>query len=407
MRILQLCKKFPFPLKDGEAIAVTYMAKALSRLGAEISLLSMNTVKHHVNIEAIKDQLSYYKQLEVVDLDNRIRLKDALSNLFSKDSFHISRFISPTFEAKLIELLTANSYDIILLESLYMAPYIPIIRANSKAIVVQRSHNVEYEIWERVGKQNASFLKSKYILHLSRKLKNYEIAQLNQYDLLLAMSDRDLSVFKGLGFTGSSMVVPIGLEMANYPEKVPDFTKHLSIAFIGSLDWIPNQEGLDWFLKEIWPDLSANYPNLTFHIAGRNIPPYYRDLQVPQVIIHGEVESAIDFMLQHQLLVVPLFSGSGMRVKILEALALGRIVISSTIGAEGIDAKPDSEILIANAKEDYLRAVDSIKNDHAKAIAMSSAAQAFARKNYSNLVIATKVLEALEDLIKSSDTAKK
>lgn len=402
MRILQLCKKFPFPLKDGEAIAVTYMAKALSSLGSEISLLSMNTVKHHVNVVEIEDQLSYYKQIAYVDLDNRIRLKDAFRNLFSKESFHITRFISPTFEAKLIELLTANSYDIILLESLYMAPYIPIIRAHSTAMVVQRSHNVEYEIWERVGKQSTSFLKSKYILHLSRKLKNYEISQLNQYDLLMAMSDRDLNVFKGLGFTTNSMVVPIGIEMANYPEQLPDFEKPLSLAFIGSLDWIPNQEGLDWFLKDIWPALSASHPTLTFHIAGRNIPPYYLDLQIPQVIVHGEVDSAIDFMQQHQILVVPLFSGSGMRVKILEALALGRIVISSTIGAEGIDARPDSEILIADVKEDYFRAVNSIKDNHEKAMAVSLAAQAFARKNYSNLVISKKVLNTIEGLIQLS-----
>jgi polysaccharide biosynthesis protein PslH len=121
MKILQLAKKFPYPSKDGESIAVLHLSKALSINGCDVSLLAMNTSRHFVELnDGIPEELNYYREVHTVDVDNRIKWLDAFKNLFSKDSYHISRFISDEYNNRLEALLKENQYDVIQLETLYL-----------------------------------------------------------------------------------------------------------------------------------------------------------------------------------------------------------------------------------------------------------------------------------------------
>ena len=123
MKILQLCKKFPYPLKDGESLAVTFLAKSLYKLGCEVSLLAMNTTKHPVVVEKIRSRLEHYKNVYYSNLDNEVKPFHAFLNLFSSDSYNISRFESPEFAQKLESILKKKHFDIVQLESLYLAPW--------------------------------------------------------------------------------------------------------------------------------------------------------------------------------------------------------------------------------------------------------------------------------------------
>ena len=151
MRILQLCKKFPYPLKDGESIAVNSLSKSLHELGCEVTLLAMNTRKHFYDTRKLPSSFTHYQQIHTVTLDNRIKPLEAFANLFSRDSYHISRFVSSGFQQALVRLLREESFDVIQLETLYLAPYIPLIRRHSDALVAMRAHNVEHEIWQRIA----------------------------------------------------------------------------------------------------------------------------------------------------------------------------------------------------------------------------------------------------------------
>jgi len=113
MKILQLCKKFPYPLKDGEAVAVTNLSRALNELGCEITLLCMNTTKHYTDINKLPEDFNHYKEIHSTDLDNSLKPIDAFVNLFSDESYHVSRYVSKPFARKLISLLKENDYDII------------------------------------------------------------------------------------------------------------------------------------------------------------------------------------------------------------------------------------------------------------------------------------------------------
>ncbi len=358
MKILQLSKKFPYPLKDGESLAVAHMSRAIRQAGCEITLLCLNTSKHYFNPADLPADHNPYNEIFTVEINNHLKVKDAFLNLFSSDSYHVTRFISDDYEAKLIDLLQQNHYDVVQIETLVMAAYIPAIREHSQAVVVMRSHNVEHEIWERVGERTSFFAKRWYLKNAARKLRRFEVAQLEQYDLLVAMSQRDLDIFRGLGYRGKSIVTPIGLDTRSYFPDYKAFDQKLSLSFIGSLDWMPNQDGLQWFLREVWPGTKEKFPDLEFYIAGRNTPPQIMDLDIPGVHILGEVPDAAEFINEHAIMIVPILSGSGMRAKILESMSLGRVVITTSIGCEGIKGQHLDHLMIADTDEEFMLCIE-------------------------------------------------
>lgn len=398
IKILQLTKKFPFPLKDGEAIAVSYMAKALNSLGAELTLLSMNTSKHPFDISQLPSTFNHYKSIHLVDIDNRVKVLDAFLNLFSAKSYHIERFISPEFSEKIIDILKNNHFDIVHLETLYMAPYIEIIRKNSDAKIVMRSHNVEHEIWKRIADNTALGAKKFYLKLLSKRLENFEISSLNEYDLMLAITNRDLDFFKSLGLETQSIVAPIGLDLEDYPENNLIKSAERDFCFIGSLDWLPNIEGVQWLLKEVWPKVLEKAPDAELHIAGRNTPDWLMNLEIKGLKVHGEVPDAIDFISKHRTVLVPLLSGSGMRVKILEGMASSRLVISTALGLEGINAADEQEVLIADDAESFSDAILKAYNDKKLADRIGKSAREFIQSNFDNKKIAALVLDEYKKL---------
>jgi polysaccharide biosynthesis protein PslH len=404
MRILQLCKKFPYPLKDGESIAITYLAKALNELGHEVSLLAMNTSKHFYDVAKLPADFNHYHTCETVYVDNRIKPLKAFANLFSKESYHLSRFIQASYAKRLEQILSANTFDMVILETVYLAPYIDLIRAHTQAIVVMRAHNVEHEIWERLTAK-AHPLKRLYLQQITPRLRQFEIKSLNKYDLMAGITMRDIDCFRNLGMDIPAIALPVGLDTRCYMADESSYHKPLSIGFIGSLDWMPNIEGLKWFLDEVWhPLIHPEFPELQLHIAGRNTPTWLKTLKKKGIHVHGEVPDASSFIKEHSAMIVPLISGGGMRVKILESMALGRINITTTVGTEGIDAQHTKELLIADTAQDFLEAIRFCVKHPRKCLEIGQRAQVFCAKNYDNLQLAHKLVEAYQSI--KNETAK-
>ncbi|MEM0994596.1 MAG: glycosyltransferase family 4 protein [Bacteroidota bacterium] len=400
MRLLQLCKKFPYPLKDGESLAVTYLSSAMRELGCEVTLLSMNTTKHYFDLSELPKSYNHYKNIHTVKVDNRLKVKDAFLNLFSSTSYHVSRFISNNFKNVLIQLLKTEKFDVIQLETLYLAPYISTIRQHSNAPIVMRAHNIEHEIWERVA-ENSRFLPVKlYLKYLTNKLKKYEVERLKDYDLLVAITKRDLELYRALGYKGKAIVTPVGVNKRKYQPDYRSFEQYPSISFIGSLDWIPNQEGLTWFLEHVWKALHQKHPKLTLHIAGRHAPKSILDLKENGVLVHGEVADAKDFINQHSIMIVPLQSGSGIRVKILEGMALGKVVVTTNLGLEGIAASNGKEIMVADSPKAFLSCIETCLEHQDKLAQVGRQARQLIEQEFDNLEIAEELVSAYQKLIK-------
>lgn len=399
MKILLLCKKFPYPLKDGESLAVHSLSKALVELGCQVSLLAMNTRRHYYRGQERPAALSHFTRIETVDVDNRIKPKEAFLNLFSDESYHVARFVSPAFARALQQMLDRESYDVVQLETLYLAPYVPIVRRYSKAAVAMRAHNVEHEIWERISAHSQPGPRKWYLNHLTRKLRTYETRHLNTYDLLVPITDRDLQLFRKLGCRVPACVAPIGLPADRYEPDFSSFHGPISLSFIGSLDWMPNIEGLKWFLEQVWPRATRLFPQLELHIAGRHTPDWLLRLRRQNVTVHGEVPRADEFINRHSMMVVPLLSGSGMRAKILEAMALGKVVISTRIGLEGIGARDREEVMVADTPEEFLQALLNCHSMNGSLEKMGRRAHSLISEQYDHRAVAERLVAAYSELL--------
>jgi glycosyltransferase involved in cell wall biosynthesis len=402
MRILQLCKKFPYPLKDGESIAVTHLSKALHALGCEVTLLSMNTTKHYCALESLPPDFDHYKKIHAVQVDNKVQMWDAFVNLFSSESYHITRFLNEEFEKCLVAVLKEQKFDVIQLETPVLSDYVPVIRKYSKAVIAMRSHNVEHEIWERIAENQRFWPLRWYFRYAAQKLKRFEVDHLNDYDLVLAITERDLRTLHKLGLEKPGVVVPIGLNVPNYQPAYSNTKPAFSIGFIGSLDWMPNQEGLLWFLKKVWPGLYQQFPGLKLQIAGRNTPRWLKKMSGDGLDVKGEIENANDFILHQQLMVVPLFAGSGMRVKILETMALGKPVVTTSLGLEGIDAVGEEHVVLANTAEEFQKKIAKLLRNRKLLFEIGHNAQELIHVEYDNLRIASILIQEYHKYVVTS-----
>ncbi len=385
--------KVPYPPKDGGSIATLNLAKGLSEY-AQITLLTLNTSKHYVDIAKIPNELK--EKIKFIDSykDTKIKSVVALKNLlFSKMPYNAERFICKEFEAKIIKELQENKFDIIQLEGLYLTPYISLIRKYSDSKISLRSHNVEHEIWQRTLEQQTNFFKKQYIKILTSRIEKMEVGMLNKYDLLLPITERDGNKLNKLGNIKPSYTTPTGYEIDNI-EPNNENINFPSIFHIGALDWSPNQEGIIWFLDNCWVNILTKMPNLKFYIAGRNAPDWFVEkIKQPNVEFCGEVESATDFINSKALMIVPLLSGSGMRIKIVEGMALGKTIISTSIGAEGIPAIHKDNILIANEIKGFSDEIISIFNNKKTFLQIGINANSFISKNFNNLAISKSLID--------------
>jgi len=385
MQILQLMNKVPWPPKDGGAIACMNMTKGFSMLGHEVTVLSMNTSKHHIRIKDMPLNIRNRADFRLVEVPASVNwLEAALNLLFSKLPYNAQRFISDEFSMELVKLLHEKPFDIIQLEGLYLCPYIPVIREYSQALIVYRAHNIEYEIWERTAKLSEG-IRSKYIRNLSKRIKRFEISYLNSYDILVPITDRDGQILDQLGNTKPRHTSQTGIDFASL---VPTAKKleFPSLFHIGALDWSPNQEGLTWFFDHCWPRIHQENPDLKFYLAGRNAPDWFeRRIKLDGVVYLGEINDAYDFINSKAIMVVPLFSGSGMRIKIIEGMALGKPIVTTDIGTEGIPTTNGDNIQIANDAEQFINAINQLINNRELSNQIGKNAIEFIQQKYDNL----------------------
>lgn len=393
MRILQVTNKVPYPVKDGGAIACMNLARGFSLLGHKVTILAMNTVKHNVTLTEIPESVKELADFKLVRVPARISPVFGLLNLlFSRKPYNAVRFISRTFSTELQRVLLENDFDIIQLEGLYVCPYIPLIRANSKAKIVYRAHNIEHEIWSRTAIM-ANGLEKWYLKNLSKRIKSFEIQILNKYDLLVPITGRDGKILNKMGNKKPVHVSQTGIDSSVLIPNSKNLV-HPTLFHIGSLEWSPNQEGLIWFFENCWDSIQEKYPDLQFFIAGRNAPAWFqKKMSLPNVVFEGEVADAYEFINSKSIMVVPLFSGSGMRIKIIEGMALGKPIVTTPVGTEGISTTSGYNIVVTHDVAGFIQSISELIENREHFDRISKNAIEYIHENFDNLSSAGTLIE--------------
>ena len=398
MKILILANKPPYPTKDGSSLATLNMAIGLAKQNINVTILAISTQKHSSTIKQIPKELKELISFHLIEVDTRISIFKAIKNLlFSNLPYNIERFINQNYLNKLTELIKINEYDIIQLEGLYLLPYARTIKTLTDRPIVYRSHNLEHEIWQRISINEKNWFKAKYFGILSKRLLKLEIEVTSSVSGIVNISIREKDWFNSLKEIKPSIYIPVGFEIPNSTESNTNET--IKLCFIGSLDWIPNQEGLKWFIDNVGQLAKSKKPSLELHIAGRNSSKSFNDYLKANrgIFFHGEVPESKQFLSNYKIMIVPLLSGSGMRVKIVEAMFMRLAIITTSIGCEGIDAVNENNVVIADKPEDFLKAIEVLTQSTELIESISNNAFTFANENFN----VTKLTEKLIGFYKS------
>lgn len=364
MKILVVLPRIPVPARDGGAIVMLESLQAMHAAGVDITILALNTSKHRADVSALRHLCT---NIIAVDVETHPSVVGALRNLFMprrsvidrsiRHSYWIERFITPaTLQATVRSAEAYGPFDIIHCEQLFTLELGLHARAslamNNMAVpvVIYRSHNVEYRIQERMSEERGrTLLERWYRSLLARRTKTFEEEALLLSDACATLSEDDADVYRALNPQGAIESVPPGIHLPTDEVVASAQRQADTICLLASMEWAPNVEGTLWFVRSVMPIIVKTRPSAVVHIAGRNPGPEITSLHNgTSVIVHGEIENPIAFRLQYALSVVPLFSGSGVRIKILEALGAGCALVTTTIGAEGLPVAHGTHVRIAD-----------------------------------------------------------
>ncbi|MFD0939828.1 glycosyltransferase family 4 protein [Pedobacter boryungensis] len=356
MKVLILTNRVPFPPNSGYPIVVYNTIKGLLNLNVDVSLFSINASKHRVDVDDIYDPVFEKINFHSFNVDTEVNIWGAFFNIFSNQSYNVSRFYDED-AAKLLEnVLREHEFDIIQFEGLFVVPYLDLVKEYSKAKLIYRAHNIEFDVWERLAAREQFTPRRKYLEFLSRRLKVYETEQINRFHQVFAISDPDRQNILKLGCQTRLDVFPVAIDVEKYLVDIKK-TSFPTLFHLGAMDWRPNKEGLEWFLDEIWPDIEKLSGELRFYIAGKHMQKQFFDYDSDNLIVEGEVFDAVEFMNSKAIMIVPLLSGSGMRVKIIEGMAMQKCIIATTMAAEGINCMHGKDILIADTPDEFYRSI--------------------------------------------------
>ena len=352
MKILQISPQFPYPLDDGGRKGIWGISKSLFERGNEITFIAY---QKNLNNDFEDKSFNIYRKLVLVEAQLENSLLGVLINLFSSVPYNISKYKTKKFKTLLINALLYDKPDVIHIDHLHMVWTGDIIRKIYPDVpIILREHNIESNIMKRFSAKQKNYIIKVYSFIQYKKLVKYEAKWCGKVDCCMMISSEDEKEILQLNPDVKTCIIPAGINIDKIgSEKNKPKIKN-SICHIGPMDWYPNYDSLNWFLYSIFPEILSQKPEITLYIFGKGtekvkIPEKIRN----NVTVVGFVNDLWKEVSQMQLVIVPLRIGGGIRIKILETMAAGINILSTTIGKEGIPVNDQEHILIADSEKDF------------------------------------------------------
>lgn len=282
---------------------------------------------------------------------------DYIWNLSSRAPYAVKKFTDPAVQHLVTEWLNEKRFDVAVCDFLSASLNFP---NQPKIPSVLFQHNVESVLWRRMAQTETMLVRRLSYRIEAAKMLRYETYALGKFHHVIAVSERDRDEMLKLDARSLITVVPTGVDTEKYKVSPPAVADPPVVVFTGSMDWEPNIDAVEYFCREIWPSILIAFPNARFQIVGRNPHPRVQRLKNTSVEITGMVPNVADYLRSATVVVVPLRTGGGTRLKIFEAMAMGKALVSTSIGAEGLDVKHGQDLMLSDSPESFSASVQQL-----------------------------------------------
>lgn len=389
LNVFHFSNKPAYPLKDGGCIAISSILNSL-HLDSNVNVhhFTLSTFKHLFNEDEYPDSLRSSMKIDSVHIKTNTHILAALYYLLINQSYNVVRFYDKEVEKRITDIINKHHFDVVLLESIYLLPYLHIFKEKGLKVVL-RTHNVEHQIWSSLAK-NTKFLPKKwYFNKLAQQLKKYELEKCLGVDGIISITKNDARFFEKINpnvkTTSIPPIITTKTETANYD--LSDFY------FLGAMDWQPNVEGIRWFIDEVIPQ---GLKDSKFYLAGKSLNK--EEFHHPGVVNLGEIENAMDFIDAHGICLIPLHSGSGLKIKLLENMALGKPIITTSEGVRGVEVQHENEVLIADHPDDFRNQMKRLSQSKELRQTIGSNAKQFINENFNQEILTKKLIEFIRNI---------
>jgi glycosyltransferase involved in cell wall biosynthesis len=294
------------------------------------------------------------------DLAGVARGLDYLAHLNSEPPYAVSRFACFKVQEQLRSWFRQQRFEVAVCDFLDAAVNFP-GRLTIPSVLFQ--HNVESEIWRRHAATAGNAVKKMMYEMEFRKMLRYEQVEVRKFHHVIAVSENDRALMSQWVDKDRITTVPTGVDLGQFRPGSSATEPAALVTFVGAMDWEPNVDGVEYFCSEVWPAIKAEVPEARFRIVGRNPDRRVQKWASDSIEVTGRVPSVIEHLQQSAAVIVPLRIGGGTRLKIYEAMATEKAVVSTTVGAEGLDVHPGRDILLADDAKSFAQAVIMLLRD--------------------------------------------
>ncbi len=400
MRILLITPQLPYPPRQGTQIRNFHLLRAAAGVH-HVDLLSF--ARRGESLSAAGPLLELCGEIHLVPAPLRTRQERLRTLLTSADPDMAHRLRSEELAATLIAMLGRAHYDVVQVAGIEMARYVPMIRETAPSTrVIFDDHNAEYLLQGRAAAVDAhhplSWPKALYSLIQWHRLRRYEARVCQEADAVLAVSADDAKALRSLDGTAPISVVPNGVDTEYFRPNLHTSPEPAALLFTGTMDFRPNVDAVRWLVTEVLPLLEKTRPDVRLYVVGRSPAPAVQRLASDKVTVTGAVEDVRPYFARASLFVVPMRMGGGVRLKILETLAMGLPVVSTSMGAEGTGLSHGKELLIADTAEQFAGAVTRLLGDSALRTRLAQAGRQTACERFDWGRIAPRLLDVYSSI---------
>ena len=365
MRVLILSPFIPLPATEGGRIRVINLLKYLSPT-CHITLLAPKTF----NSTSRDEQIIRDMGVDLVVAGDMPHLSiGSIRAVACGYPIPLAKYRLKTFAERLRRLIEEKKFDVVQFEMLHAGQYLPVLRRSSlnrdtSSILIQ--HNIDSIVWTRLCRNASSPLRKLGAFIQSLEFRRLERRLCPMFDLCVCMSEQDAERLGRIAPDVRIEIVPNGVDLEYFRPR-EDEVRWNRIVYVGSMDWYPNEDAVLYFHEHIWPIIRGEIPEAEFYVVGQYPSPRVKALDsMNGVYVTGLVDDIRPYVASAAVFIVPLRIGGGTRLKILEALAMGKAVISSSIGCEGLDLTDGEDLIIADGPEEFAGWVIRLMRDEAE-----------------------------------------